>query len=52
MVLGHHRFTGTLDYLMIAEAPEPSTIVGAAKGVLMFIGHVWRKRRRARLAAA
>jgi hypothetical protein len=32
-------------------APEPSTLLGAATGVLMLAGYAWRKRHRARVAA-
>jgi hypothetical protein len=32
-------------------APEPSTLAYAATGVLTLVGFVWRKRRRARVAA-
>ena len=34
-----------------AAAPEPSTLAGAATGLLLVIGYTWRKRRRARLVA-
>jgi probable HAF family extracellular repeat protein len=32
--------------------PEPSTLLGAATGVLMLAGYAWRRRRKARVATA
>jgi len=36
----------------LQATPEPSTLTCAATGALMFAGYAWRKRRRARIAAA
>src|SRR5262249_6068564 len=37
---------------LAVATPEPSTFTAAATGVVIFAGIAWRKRRRARIAAA